>query len=390
MKKLLLLLAVCTVLFSCQKEKYELTGYVKGIADGKKVKLEKQQESLGISFAVDSTSVKGGKFSFEGNITEPAIYEVSVEGVKAKSYVILENGNIRLDINKDSIFLNKISGTYNNDELTKFNAAGVAIQKKIRAFKEANGLAMQQAMKTKDTATISRLRGEFKKLMDEVNASGENYLKTHPKSFVSALLLENYVGSPMADAKKMQGYYDNLDQTLKDTKVGKKIAKALADLKTVTVGKRAPDFSAPDVNGKSVSLNASIGRITIIDFWASWCEPCRREMPNMVALYNEFHSKGVNIIGVSLDKTADKWKEAIAKDGLIWTQVSNLKEWKDPIAEMYGVQSIPATFVLNQYGVIVAKDLTGAELKAKIAEMLAPKPPQMPLQMMQPKPKQPK
>jgi thiol-disulfide isomerase/thioredoxin len=114
-----------------------------------------------------------------------------------------------------------------------------------------------------------------------------------------------------------------------------------------------------------------MGKVTIVDFWASWCGPCRAENPNVVKIYNEFHSKGLNIIGVSLDKDAEKWKVAIAKDKLTWTHVSNLKFWDEPIAAQYNVQSIPATFILDATGKVVAKDLRGNELKAKIVELLA-------------------
>ena len=113
-----------------------------------------------------------------------------------------------------------------------------------------------------------------------------------------------------------------------------------------------------------------MGKVTIIDFWASWCGPCRAENPNVVAIYNELHSKGLNIIGVSLDEDASKWKAAIAKDKLTWTQVSNLKGWEDPIATAYKVDQIPATFILDAKGNIVAKNLSGEELKAKVIEIL--------------------
>jgi thiol-disulfide isomerase/thioredoxin len=131
------------------------------------------------------------------------------------------------------------------------------------------------------------------------------------------------------------------------------------------------NFSAPNPEGKVTSLKESLGKVTIVDFWASWCAPCRRENPNVVAIYKDLHSKGLNIIGVSLDKDATKWKEAIAKDKLTWTQVSNLKFWDEPIAAQYGVQAIPATFILDASGKIVARDLRGDELRAKIIELLA-------------------
>ncbi len=118
-------------------------------------------------------------------------------------------------------------------------------------------------------------------------------------------------------------------------------------------------------------MKESLGKVTIVDFWASWCGPCRAENPNVVAIYKEFHAKGLNIVGVSLDKDAAKWKEAIAKDNLTWTHVSNLKFWDEPIAAQYKVQSIPATFILDASGKVVAKDLRGEELKAKVQELLA-------------------
>lgn len=113
-----------------------------------------------------------------------------------------------------------------------------------------------------------------------------------------------------------------------------------------------------------------MGKITIIDFWASWCGPCRQENPNVVAVYNQYHSKGLNIIGVSLDTNPTRWKEAIAKDKLTWTQISNLQGWEDPIAKAYGVEGIPATFLLDENGIIIGKDLRGDQLKAKIASLL--------------------
>jgi len=119
-----------------------------------------------------------------------------------------------------------------------------------------------------------------------------------------------------------------------------------------------------------VSLKQSMGKVTLIDFWASWCMPCRKENPKVVALYNEFHNKGFNIISVSLDSDAEDWKAAIAKDGLTWTQVSNLKEMEDPIVKRYGVTLIPTTFLLDESGKVVGIDLSQEEMKRKIQELL--------------------
>ncbi|WP_366069041.1 TlpA disulfide reductase family protein [Flavobacterium sp.] len=138
----------------------------------------------------------------------------------------------------------------------------------------------------------------------------------------------------------------------------------------MTIGQAAPNFKAPNPDGKLVSLKENLGKVTLIDFWASWCAPCRAENPNVVALYSEFHSKGFNIISVSLDNDGKKWKQAIATDKLIWSQVSNLKEMQDPIALQYGISQIPTTFLLDATGKIVAIDLNGEALKSKIKELL--------------------
>ena len=375
MRKIFLMLALGSVLFSCKNvgdDEFIITGSIKGVPNGKMVMLQRQDNTLG-AISTDTVKVEEGKFKFEGKVTEPALYMVAVEGVQSKSFLILENGEINIEINKDSVFTNKLSGTYNNDQLSEFNANGSKIQKKLKAFEKANGDKMTEAMNKKDTATIAQLRKQYSDIQGEMQKSSENYVKQHPKSFISALLVDALFNSYAPNVQEIQGYYDGFDAELKKTKVAQGILKKLEEFKTVTVGRKAPEFTAPNPDGKPVSLKESLGKVTIVDFWASWCGPCRQANPGVVALYNEYHDKGLNIIGVSLDRPgqADKWKEAIAKDQLAWPQVSNLKFWEDPIAVSYGVKAIPATFILNQAGVVVAKDLTGDALKAKIAELLS-------------------
>lgn len=386
MKKILLLVAAVGVLVSCNKSEteYVLTGTIEGIADGKTVIIE-VQDSLGQLKPIDTAKIEKGKFTFTGVAKEPAMHLIQVEGTQGKVPFILENGDIEMTINKDSIQNTKVKGTYNNDELTNYKDAGMKIQKKMMKYQQDNMMKMQQAQQSQDTVAMNSIRKEYGAFQDEFMKQSEDYVMTHPKAFITALIVDGMFNQMTPDVAKIKKFYDTFDAELKATKPGKAIKRKLDEMNkpvaevapaasgSTAIGSIAPDFSAPAPDGKPLSLNASLGKVTIIDFWASWCKPCREENPNVVALYNELHAKGLNIIGVSLDKDAAAWKAAIAKDKLTWNQISNLKFWEDPIAATYGVQSIPATFILDATGKIVAKDLRGDALKAKVNELLAAK-----------------
>jgi len=245
---------------------------------------------------------------------------------------------------------------------------------------QAFNLAQQQ----KDTVTINKLIKQNNDIQNGLKDMMVKYPDTHPKSFISALIVLEMFRDPNVDTKKIKKLYDSFDESLRNTKTAKKIKDQLDALNNIkkepkpqpkpvaiNIGEIAPDFSAKNPQGVTVSLKQSLGKVTVIDFWASWCGPCRKENPAVVAMYNELHAKGLNIIGVSLDKDAAKWKEAIAKDKLTWTHISNLKEFEDPIALQYNIEQIPTTFVLDASGKIVAKDLRGDELKAKVKELLS-------------------
>ena len=375
MKKIVVFLLLATTLISCSnvgKDEFLLNGTIAGIPDGKVVVLERFDDSLG-AVAVDTAKIKAGKFTFKGKTLEPEMFSVRVETVQSTSYIIIENGEINMEIVKDSTFKNKFSGTYNNDQLFEFNQKGIENEKKKKEFAKKFQAKFLIAQNQKDTVTMKKIQTDYENLEKGIKTGIEDYIKSHPKALISALLIKSLFGEFEPNITKIETLYKGLDKSIQNTKTGKSIIKNLKQFKVVKEGRRAPEFSAANPAGKTVSLKESMGKITIVDFWASWCGPCRKESPNMVKLYDEFHEKGLNIIGVSLDDDAVKWKEAIDSDKLSWTQVSNLKKWKDPIAAEYGVQAIPSTFVLNQFGVIVAKNLSGEALKAKVAELLAVK-----------------
>lgn len=373
MSKNFLLLAGLTLLASCSKvgdSEYLIAGKINGVENGKSAILQVQNE-MGMT-PKDTAKIENGKFELKGTFTEgPEIAFIQVDGLSNGVPFILENGEINITIDKDTIQKSKISGTHNNDKFQKYNDESSLIFKRMVAFQKANQEKIMEAGKNNDTVTINALRKENSKFQKEMDKQSELFVEKNPDAFLSTLLLENFMARQSLDVAKIEKYYNALASDVKKTKSGKRVLEFIKTQTTLTTGKTAPGFSAPNPEGKIISLKESLGKVTIIDFWASWCGPCRAENPNVVALYNEFHAKGLNIIGVSLDKDAGKWKAAIAEDKLAWNQVSNLKHWSEPIAKLYNVQSIPATFLLDASGNIVAKDLHGAELKAKITELLA-------------------
>jgi len=375
MKKIFFVALSATLLFSCNKETttdgYTVSGTIDSVADGEQVFIERANE-LGEVTAIDTAFVKNGKFEFNGKAEEIEFAYIQIGSLPWKIPFVLENGNIQITAYKDSLQASTTAGSYNNEELTKFNTTFEKLQKKLGKFQQENTKAIEEARQSNDTATINKITNEYSVLENNLKEFMENYPAENPRSYISLILLSQIISNPAIDFEKTKASINALAPELKSTSIGKKLEESVKELSATAIGQMAPNFSAPDPEGKMISLTESLGKVTLIDFWASWCGPCRIENPNVVALYNEFHQKGLNIIGVSLDREdhKEKWLEAIATDKLTWTQVSNLQYWQDPIAKQYNVQSIPATFLLDADGKIIAKNLRGAALRAKVAEVL--------------------
>ncbi|CCG53735.1 Thiol:disulfide interchange lipoprotein precursor [Flavobacterium indicum GPTSA100-9 = DSM 17447] len=377
MKKLVLFVTA-VILVSCNN-KYKVEGTTKDVKNGTKAILLTSNE-MGGPQPLDTSIVTDGKFSFEGKAELPEIAFVTFETENGGSLpFILENGTITLDYDNKNIQNSKISGTDNNDLYAKYNLENKDIFAKAKKINDENIAILSKKPETEEEkAKVKVVMEQFRALQEEMNVKSKNFIKANPNTFVSVLLTENLFFKGLLTDKETDKIISQLDDNLKKTKSALSIIKMLnlnkqTEKNQKQDSKKALEFSAKSPEGKEISLKESMGKVTIIDFWASWCGPCRKENPNVVALYNELHSKGLNIIGVSLDEDASKWKEAIAKDKLTWTHVSNLKGWKDPIAQMYNVDQIPSTFILDEKGTIVAKDLRGEELKAKVKALLGVK-----------------
>ncbi|WPR71506.1 DUF4369 domain-containing protein [Flavobacterium sp. NG2] len=244
MKKLFFLLSASLLLMSCSKDKYTISGTIKGLEDGKTIILETQDESgMGLK-SIDTVKVENGKFVFEGKALEPSFHTLQIEGVQGKVPFILENGDITITVDKDSIQKSKVSGTYNNDEYVKFNEEIKVIQKKLMDFQTQNTEKMNLAQQTKDTAVINGLMQEFSKIQEEVgNASKAKYIgyaETHPKALISALIIQGMLNDPTADVKKAESIYNGFEESLKNTKPGKAIKTKLGEIKNPAVGATTP------------------------------------------------------------------------------------------------------------------------------------------------------
>ncbi|MBC7750010.1 MAG: DUF4369 domain-containing protein [Methylotenera sp.] len=247
MKKIILLLSATVVLISCSKvgkDEYIISGTATGIENGKTIILE-TQDATGMMLPKDTVKVENGKFEMKGTITEPSFYTIQLEGAQAKIPFILENGEVIIAINKDSIQKSKVSGTYNNDEYVTFNEEITKVQKKLMDFQNKNMEAMNAAQQTKDTVVINGLMKEFAKIQEEVGVASKakyvTYAETHPKSFISALIIQGMLNDPTADVAKSEKLYNGLEESLKKTKPGLAIKTKLAEIKApAAVGATAP------------------------------------------------------------------------------------------------------------------------------------------------------
>jgi peroxiredoxin len=312
----------------------------------------------------DSTRLDHGYFKFNGVADTVELCRIQLDD-HAKSF-FLENGKISMLIKKDSVRDALIGGTPTQDE---FNSFQEEYSRKLNDEMNAVDKLYDQANAKKDKKTTDSLENVYTKLDQQQKEMVIEYAKMHPGSYVSAFeIFSNF--SYNARVGQLDSLYQLLDSPMRASYFGNSIKTTIAELKLTAVGNPAPEFTANDTEGKPVQLSSFRGSYVLIDFWASWCGPCRRENPSVVYAYHQFQNKGFKILGVSLDDTKSDWLQAIKKDGLTWTQVSGLKGWKEDVAALYGVKAIPMNFLIDKNGIIVAKGLRGEELTTTLGKYL--------------------
>lgn len=359
MKRLVTLLAFTPALLFAQDQKkgFEIKGNVSGLEDGK-VQIVTMNDDHAV---IASDSVKNGKFTLKGSVAEPTLYFI-VMSTEQPQYLYVENKPITITGSKADIKNLKIEGSQSQSDFAEFNKTFNPL------IAELNGFAALIQRETDDKKKEALFK-QYDSVVTKVNSEVGKFVSAKPSSYVSAFLL-SVSAQVLADPVTMEQRYNSLSQDVRNSEIGKNLAQSIAYFKVGAVGTDELDFTQNDVDGKPVKLSSFKGKYVLLDFWASWCKPCRAENPNVVKVYNQFKDKNFTIVGVSLDQSKDAWVKAIENDKLTWNHVSDLQQWQNAVAQMYHIQSIPGNFLIDPNGKIIARDLRGESLKQKLCEVL--------------------
>jgi len=223
-------------------------------------------------------------------------------------------------------------------------------------------------MAAQNTGEAEKAKIDYQALLDNSLVFIKNFVKEHPTSIVSAYVTEEQL-APQIDEVELEAIVNKFPPEISSSEYVVKLKEKIEDQKRISVGIIAPDFTMNDPEGKPIQLSSLRGQVVLLDFWASWCMPCRQENPNVVKLYQQYHSKGFEILGVSLDRAKENWLKAIQEDKLTWLHVSDLKFWQCAAAKLYAVTVIPQSILIDKDGKIIAKGLRGEAMAKKLAEL---------------------
>ncbi|TCC99317.1 AhpC/TSA family protein [Pedobacter hiemivivus] len=304
-----------------------------------------------------NVKVTGDKFTWTAPMPNPQ--KITIMFPKRAVWVFVEPGNIEMNGSADSLDKIRLSGS-------KIQTEADTYDKLLEPFSSQEMPLYQKYGKVSKEEQL-QLEQKLADIRKQKRVVANNYIASHPESPFSLSLVTDRAG--MGEYKDIQAIYDQLGKNIKATPEGKRLNERLVILKRSAIGTPMLNFTQNDTEGKPVNFAAFKGKYVLIDFWASWCGPCRAENPNVLKAYNKYKDQNFTVVGVSLDDKGDNWKKAIKDDGMPWTQLSDLKGWKNEVSTYYGIMGIPSTLLVDPQGKIIAKDLRGEILNKKLEEI---------------------
>lgn len=352
---------------------YTLSGTVDDYTEGQKLYLAELNQNNNQTTIIDTLEVSDGRFEATYPAKkQPTVSFLTLDGVRGNVLFIAEKDiAVHVDMYADSLYTSTVTGGDHNELLYDYLGEVLQTNRKFQDLRQE----MMQAYSDEDTVKLEELEMRQQELIDQDKETKVALVENNPHSIVSILVLQDMINSKAFNSIDLQRYFDGLSEEVKGTHLAYSVDQTLEAMTELDVGSKAPEFSAPTPEGEELALEDALGKVTLVDFWASWCRPCRVENPNIVEVYRKYHDQGFNVLGVSLDRPGNReeWLKAIEDDQLDWYQVSNLEFWQDPIARLYKIQAIPAAFLLDEEGVIISRDpreLRGEALERTVAKAL--------------------
>ncbi len=362
MKRLLIILFLIPLVIFAQTTKktgFTIEGKLDGFTDGTEIKLIRNGESV----EMKKTKLLKGKFVLKGDVNEPVLCYLFI-GTEKPTEIYVENSIISFKGKKIVPPVYEISGSASHKEFEEFTKIFIPIAQQLNSLATTINTTIPGPERDGMMKTYSTAQENIQKAIDK-------FVSEKKKSAVAAFIL-NATFDFNADVVMLEKRFNQLDASVKKLESGKQLEQFIAEKKVGAIGTVAMDFTQPDTNDVPVSLSSFRGKYVLVDFWASWCGPCRNENPNVVENYNKFKAKNFTILGVSLDRPGkkDAWINAIKEDNLTWTNVSDLQFWNNAAAKLYHIQGIPQNILVDPEGKIVAKNLRGPALEEKLCELL--------------------